>query len=568
MAAESSAPPAGRRLTAPERTAVASASLFAFALALFRNDDLDWHWYVAVGRWIVEHRAVPHVEEFSFTAAGQPHRAEHWLGEVAFFLLFRLGGIPLLVTLKALLFAALTGTVTWWGARRAGAGPAAMLTALVMVASWDHLGLRLHAITPVFTVATLLILDRWRRRRRGLAWLVPLAALWANLHGSAPLIVVLAGAQGLACFLPRLLSGDRFDSRAKRDLSLTLLAVAAATLVNPYGWRLWQDAAQHTLSGQHHAVVREFLPLSALPAWQLFTLAGICAITLVPLVRTAPQAPPLGLLLSVISLAVLAISAQRHVPLFLWGLTIFILAVSADTTPRRLEHSPRTALAAATLLAVASVLLLTDRVYLLLQSNRRAGWSNAPGVLPEQTLDAMRVLGISGPLFTTYENGALVIHRAPEHRVFIDNRYRPYISLLEDYATVAHAAPGWEQVLDRWEINALLLDPPRLSLIAALHGSPRWALAVLTGDGAVFVRRGHAPEIGARTAIEAWRASHPLPAARFPWQAPPPPREHANMAAMALALGEDGLAGALGREVSGDRMRESASGHRIEARFP
>jgi len=34
--------------------------------------DPDSHWHIAVGNWILEHRAVPYVDIYSFTFTGQP----------------------------------------------------------------------------------------------------------------------------------------------------------------------------------------------------------------------------------------------------------------------------------------------------------------------------------------------------------------------------------------------------------------------------------------------------------------------------------------------------------------
>src|SRR5260370_7983709 len=41
--------------------------------------DPDSHWHVTVGNWILAHGAVPTVDAYSFTFAGQPWIAKEWL---------------------------------------------------------------------------------------------------------------------------------------------------------------------------------------------------------------------------------------------------------------------------------------------------------------------------------------------------------------------------------------------------------------------------------------------------------------------------------------------------------
>src|SRR6478736_4853269 len=44
--------------------------------------DPDSHWHIAVGNWMLAHGAVPTVDPFSFTFAGQPWIAKEWLSQL------------------------------------------------------------------------------------------------------------------------------------------------------------------------------------------------------------------------------------------------------------------------------------------------------------------------------------------------------------------------------------------------------------------------------------------------------------------------------------------------------
>ncbi|MBN1475259.1 hypothetical protein JXA47_00750 [Candidatus Sumerlaeota bacterium] len=534
----------------PDRTAAlcaGTAALFAFALSFFRIEDLDWHWYLGVGRWIVEHGAVPHTEPFSFTAAGAPYRAEHWLGEVLFYLIHAAGGTAALVTLKALLFAAMAAALTLFGARRVGPAPAALVTALVLLATLGQMRLRLYVLAPALALLMVLLLERWRSTGRGRWWLPLIALLWMNLHGSGSLAVAIVGAY---------LVGEALMRRwaETRRLLPVLIACALATLINPYGWGLWQEAWAHAVTERHHDLISEFLPLSTLPWWRLGLLGLLIALMLGGWLRSRGRGLSPGLLIVCVAFLLMSVGARRHLSLFLWPAGVMIFQGWGGKWDSVGPMRPMGRIAAwvtCVLLVALAVLTLTDRIYLLLGSERRAGCSMKRGVVPEEALDELRAFGVGGRLFTTYENGGLVIARAPEFRVFIDNRYRPFEAILGEYANVAHAAPGWQQVLDRWEINLCLVDPALLDLIEALHQSPLWSLVALTGDGAVFARRSQTlPEIEVTPAIAIWRGAHPLPGARWPWQADPYPREHLQMARMAERLGAEEAARRLSAEVS------------------
>src|ERR1700724_4881888 len=46
--------------------------------------DPDTQWQITVGQWILDHRAVPETDVFSFTMRGQPWISTQWLAQVMF----------------------------------------------------------------------------------------------------------------------------------------------------------------------------------------------------------------------------------------------------------------------------------------------------------------------------------------------------------------------------------------------------------------------------------------------------------------------------------------------------
>ena len=46
--------------------------------------DPDTMWQITVGQWIIDHRAVPTTDVYSFTMRGQPWISTQWLAQVLY----------------------------------------------------------------------------------------------------------------------------------------------------------------------------------------------------------------------------------------------------------------------------------------------------------------------------------------------------------------------------------------------------------------------------------------------------------------------------------------------------
>ena len=74
-----------------------------FSLAALPPLDPDLWWHLANGRLIASTASIPHVDLYSFSAAGQPWVMHEWLADLGMYGLYQLGGLPLLVAVSALL---------------------------------------------------------------------------------------------------------------------------------------------------------------------------------------------------------------------------------------------------------------------------------------------------------------------------------------------------------------------------------------------------------------------------------------------------------------------------------
>src|SRR5450759_159891 len=112
---------------------------------------------------------------------------------------------------------------------------------------------------------------------------------------------------------------------------------------------------------------------------------------------------------------------------------------------------------------------------------------------PSGIVGAVRSLAASHSglrVFDAERWGSWLELQVPEASYFADSRIELIpASAWRDYVTVSEAQPGWEAILDRWQVDALVLsnaDQPRL--VEAVDSSAAWRVVDRDTDGVVAVR--------------------------------------------------------------------------------
>jgi hypothetical protein len=171
----------------PNTASIVTAAV-VFCLVLFLPpllNDGDTLWQIRAGEWILDHRAIPHTDPFSYTAAGHRWFAHEWLAEVLLALAYRAARWRGVLALAALASALTFGLLARHLRRFMPTLPAVLLVivaAALLAPSWLA---RPHLLAlPCMEVwCAGLVLARARGQAPSLA-LLPVMTLWANLHGS------------------------------------------------------------------------------------------------------------------------------------------------------------------------------------------------------------------------------------------------------------------------------------------------------------------------------------------------------------------------------------------------
>ena len=186
-----------------------------YALALIGGQvllsDSDTYWQIAVGRWILDHHALPRVDIYSFTKAGEPWASSSWLAQVLYATSYNLAGWAGPVVLAASCIAATFALFTHILSRRVPAAYAVAVAMVVLALSMGHFLARPHVLVlPIMLAWANGLMLASERGQAPSPWLLPLIALWANLHGGFVFGLVLVGAFALDA----LWNADRAQQRA------------------------------------------------------------------------------------------------------------------------------------------------------------------------------------------------------------------------------------------------------------------------------------------------------------------------------------------------------------------
>src|SRR5437879_11791625 len=100
--------------------------------------DSDTYWQIAVGQWILEHNALPRIDIYSFTKAGEPWTSSSWLAQVLYATSYHLAGWAAPVTLAAGGIAVTFALFTHILGRRIPAAYAVAVALVVLARSLGH----------------------------------------------------------------------------------------------------------------------------------------------------------------------------------------------------------------------------------------------------------------------------------------------------------------------------------------------------------------------------------------------------------------------------------------------
>ena len=218
---------------------VAFTFVYLITATLFRSSfliDPDTFLHISVGKWILQNGRFPVADQFSYTAFGKAWFATDWISELIFAVLYGASRWLGVTEIVAVTGALISGVLCYYLATKLRLSVAFGLTIIVVALISPHFLARPVIFSYLLLLVwTLLILELEDRNEWG-EWraflLIPLMALWANVHGSFTF--------GLAVFY-LFLSNAVWDLYKRNDLQrltravILIACVTIAAVVTPYG---------------------------------------------------------------------------------------------------------------------------------------------------------------------------------------------------------------------------------------------------------------------------------------------------------------------------------------------
>jgi hypothetical protein len=215
---------------------------------LLDDPGLGWHLrnidaMRAEGGWLSK-------DPFTYPRGQEPPAwyTNQWLGEVPFYLGWKLGGLEGIAAVGAVVIASIARILYRYCVHDGLPWPVALVwTALGTIGTSCSWVARPNLFTILFvlvTARTLILFHEGRLSKRATLWLLPLFVAWANTHGGflAGFIVVAIAFAAEAAIAVASFDGEVRKAARGRALHLSLLTAGLlfATLINPYGPGLYK----------------------------------------------------------------------------------------------------------------------------------------------------------------------------------------------------------------------------------------------------------------------------------------------------------------------------------------
>lgn len=463
------------------------------AVKLTQSDgDLAAH--LRVGETILRLRHIPAHSLASYTAAAEPMISHGWLSEVLFALLFRVGGLSLLVAVTAIIIGLTHGLVAVF-LRDRGVDPRWAFTAALIslpLAS-THWLTRPHMFSILGALLTLFLLES-SRPHRGL-FFFPLFAVWANLHGGWLYGLLMIAAYIVGDLLEAWIAKEKGPSLARaRSDGIALAVASCATVVNPYGLRVHAEVISAVTSPLLAANIGEYMPPNFQEVGQLPFL--IVLMLILGLLALSRDRMPLRWLILITMSLFFALRSARNIALFGVSGWPLVALQASRSWPRhrrafpyfkefaRIDPSTRVGLWAA---PVALILLALG-----VSRGNVAGYSLLPDhfdpkTFPVAAVEMAKRSRLTGRIFEPWVWAGYIMYAWPAARLHVDP-LKFSKQTIDSYRQIDEVKLNWKAELDRWNVATLVIDP-KSPLARTVAADSSWQLWYRDSTAAIFRRR-------------------------------------------------------------------------------
>ena len=541
--------------------------LFPAVIACFAIATRDIGFHVATGRAIATLGHVPATNVLSFTHPDYPWILHQWIPAYAFYVLDRLGGSAALVAAKSALVY-LTFLFLWLALKRILAkdvwGTRYALFVLAASAAAPRFLVRPFLVTMLALSILLWLVARhvtgpherfttdWRR----FAWLsTALIGVASVMHAGFIYLWLVVGIIGVGLFLQCVSSPTRWSVLkhvALWGMSVAAVSIAALVVAHPHGIDVITLPFQFSSSSYFHDRLIEYRP----PAFDLrlhpglWALLGVTACLalhwVVRIIRrqTQARAETIASMLLACAFGYLVLKHARLA--YAFGLVgcvacaVFIADIwrtmtshpfaahASRTTPKAMTCHPLRSQTRLLRLGFALVALgIGSHALWRWATLLEPGFGTSSANVPTRLLNWVEAQrDFPARAFVSDAWGGHWLWRFyPKRRSFYDNRLEAYPGsfVRHVYQRIRYGQPGWQRLLEQYQVNAVVLRYSTAgernrghgkTLHNAIAKSTDWKRVCWFESGAIYVRRQLMPNLSSLSFFEPDRMTIRAPSAQ------------------------------------------------------
>lgn len=419
---------------------------------LGQSTDPDLWGHIMFGQTMIASHRVVSRDVYSYSALGKPWHDHEWLAEVLMAVAYDKLGVTGLKLWKATCAGVIILCVADAMAET-GASLDIQLGLLGVAASglMAQLQFRPQIFTFALFAAEIAILTRDNCRRSARLWiLLPMMAVWANLHGGFIVGVATLGIYALVSVTKDLIGGKR--RRRAGQLCLVFAAAAMATLLTPFGVRTWYPVVHALRNPATRSVIADWRPLASVVASQwsqdyaIGVLGPLCIIGAFALsITLAPHGDDLPLIAIAAMMTLAAMLAVRNMALAIIACAVPTARhISLISGERRDGGVPRSE-ATAGFFRIGQWFVLAISLAAGAYAGTMAPRLATDSPYPSGAAAFMKRHRLEGNVLADFEWGEYLIwYLSPASKVFIDGRYDTVFSakIIDDYLNLTFISVG------------------------------------------------------------------------------------------------------------------------------
>lgn len=419
----------------------------------------DTFLHIGIGKDILQNGL--HTQDpFSFTQKNTKYIDHEWLCQVILYLLYAFAGTKALFLYKLVSCCGFL-LVLWFLIPDKTRFVYYTPLVLALPLAYTHAQVRPHILAWLLASILMLLIQHKRY------WFIPLLMIfWANVHASFVL--------GLGVLSVFFLEAYQIQKSTKILIQWGISLLSP--LLNPFFYKTYLFLFQ---INEYTHTVDEWLPFK--PGTFYFNVFLIFSVLLGFSFLWSSKIKPLRLILSIF-LIYLGFSAMRHaiVALIYLSPILFDNLSNTNTSILKIKHQWLTLV----------FILTIPFLWSFQKKEQNLTISVNHEVLCVQASSFLKKHHVRGQIYNDYNfGGYLIWDQYPSQKVFVDGRLEIYGGqVLKDYYTISKAMPGWESLLEQYQINVVVVRTER-AIAQAIAEHPQWDLVYFDYNALIAVKK-------------------------------------------------------------------------------